>query len=176
VPFCKMKLSLFTFLLIAVFTFYCRRTHIEKPTKTSPESCWNWTQGRTIYADLTLAEINEYFDLLYIHHKEPPSSQFGPRALDDRIDGYKIARTQLFGGRLFKDDDIICQIQEFNFVSSCSTKFEEAPNPCWEKELSKISSKLQDLANNRKSLLGSQAELHIYRNGSFQTLIIRIVQ
>ena len=129
-----------------------------------------------MYADLSLAEVNDYFDLVYVHHKEPPSSHFGPRALDGRIDGYKITRTQLFRGHLFKDGDIICQIQDFNFVTSCSTEFNKGSDPCWEQEFKKLSSKLQALADNRNSLLGSQANLRIYRDGTFQTLIIRIVQ
>ncbi len=162
-------------LLLITLLLLCSKARTEKPANTSPESCWNWQQGKTIYADLNLTEVNEYFDLVYVHHKEPPSSQFGPRALDGRIDGYKIARTQLFRGRLFKDGDIICQVQDFNLVRSCPTDFDQTPNPCWEKEFRKISSKLQELANNRNELPGSEAELHIYRDKTFLTLKIRIV-
>ena len=153
----------------------CDKPRIQKPANASAESCWNWQQRDTIIFNLPRQTFIEYYDTVFVKGKEPPTSHFGPRLLDSRMDGYKIARSDVFQGKLFKPNDIICQINDFNLITTCPEINSIYDEKCWNEKSSAEFEKMRFLANESEKMIGAEAELRIFRHGIPIKLIIRIV-
>jgi len=153
----------------------CNKPRIQKPANTPAESCWSWQPSDTIIFKLPRQAFIEYYDTVFVKGNEPPTSQFGPRLLDKRMDGYKIARSDVFQGKLFKPNDIICQINNFNLITSCPDINNIYDKKCWDEESSTEFEKMRSLATQPEKMIGAEAELRIFRNGIPIKLIIRIV-